>query len=336
MRIATTCTVALWAAASAGGAAAQEGGAPPVATPQATRTEAGLPEELRDAFTRTLAATSYAFECVLDSSSERGGARDEGAGGAAGAGGEAPRGPPREPTRIAGLWQAGKPTSVAIGELAGFRLDDQLVYRRGDDGGAIWKRFDSTSALIERGGGGRGGAQAGEQGGAQGGGAPATGSGGASPPSGTPSTSGGAMVPGGIPMRGLMQSRTLLQLAGVRAPHELIARIDALGGATFERVEAEGRVLWRAKLPPQLADDLGGVDRLRRLGAQSGRGGGNVDVDVTVELTLAGGRIATLDVLTVVHGQRRGDSLRTTRYALERFDEVTLEVPKAVLDLLAT
>ncbi|MBL8843492.1 MAG: hypothetical protein JNL90_18370 [Planctomycetes bacterium] len=336
-----------WFAAAAQEAppAGQEAPAAPAAP---IRANVALSGALLEALDATLAAKSYAFRCTSENrggggerggagggaagGGERGGAAGGGAagggerGGAAGGGERGGARDSREPVTVEGHWQAGSPTELKNGALAGFRLDDQLIYRRGDGAAASWERFDENEAISRRPGGGTaGGGSAG--GGTAGGG---TAGGGAT---------GGTMAAGGIPMTGFMMQRNLMQLAGTRPPHELLARLKAAGCATLEEVEVEGKKVWRATLDPRLADEFAGVDRLRRMAAQTGRGGGggggSNDLAVTVELTIAEGRIESLTIATLVK-TRRGESTRLTRYALSDFGAGNYEVPKAVLDLLAT
>lgn len=310
-----------WFAAAAQEAppAGQEAPAAP-ATP--IRANVALSGALLEALDATLAAKSYAFRCTTEN---RGGGGERG--GAAGGGGERGGGrESREPVTVEGHWQAGSPTELKNGALAGFRLDDQLIYRRGDGAAASWERFDESEAISRRPSGGTAG------GGTAGGGT----AGGGTAGGGT--ASGGTMAAGGIPMTGFMMQRNLMQLAGTRPPHELLARLKAAGCATLEEVEVDGKKVWRATLDPRLADEFAGVDRLRRMTAQTGRGGGgggNNDLAVTVELSIVDGRIESLSIATLVK-TRRGESTRLTRYALSDYGAGNYDVPKAVLDLLAT
>lgn len=332
-----------WFAAAAQEAppAGQEAPAAP-ATP--IRANVALSGALLEALDATLAAKSYAFRCTTENrggGGERGGAAGGGAagggerGGAAGGGERGGARDSREPVTVEGHWQAGSPTELKNGALAGFRLDDQLIYRRGDGAAASWERFDENEAISRRPSGGTaGGGTAG--GGTAGGGTAGGGTAGGGTAGG--GAAGGTMAAGGIPMTGFMMQRNLMQLAGTRPPHELLARLKAAGCATLEEVEVEGKKVWRATLDPRLADEFAGVDRLRRMTAQTGRGGGgggNNDIAVTVELSIADGRIESLSIATLVK-TRRGESTRLTRYALSDLGAGTYDVPKAVLDLLAT
>ncbi len=273
------------------------------AVPAAIRAPVALSPELLAAFQATLAAKNYAFSCA-----------NENKGGGAPVEGEKRRIGAREATRFEGRWQAGAPTELKNGGLTGFCLDDQLVYRRGESATALWERFDDSEALVPRASGGDDEA-----------------------PSAPRGTAGGAMMGGGTPMSGMMLKRNLMQLASTRPPHELLARLQAGGFTSIEQVEVDGRATWRGTLEQKLADEFAGVDRLRKMSAQVGRaGGGNADVTVTVELTLTDARIDTLTILTVVKTPKRGDSTRITRYRLHDFGASSYEVPKAVLDLLAT
>lgn len=320
---------ALAALCALGGASAAQEGAPvgqeaPAAPAAPIRANVALTGELRKAVEATLAAPNYAFRCTNENRNPEGaeGRRDGGERGGSERGGARES---REPVTIEGRWQAGSPTELKNGALVGFRLDNQLVYRRGEGANANWELFDEDAAISRRAEGGTAG------GGAAGGGT----AGGGTAGGGT--ASGGAMAAGGIPMTGLMMQRNLMQLSATRPPHELLARLLATGCASLEEVEVEGKKLWRATVDPRLADEFAGVDRLRRIGAQSGRGGGggNTELAVTVELSIADGRVDAFSITTVVK-LRRGDSTRITRYALTEFAAAAYEVPKTVLELLAT
>ncbi|MSR45699.1 MAG: hypothetical protein EXS13_01300 [Planctomycetes bacterium] len=289
---------------------------------------------------KTRAAKSYAFVATSESKGndsagggERGGSGER-AGGGERSGGS--RGGGDRVTRCEGSWQAGSPTRLVQGALTAFRIDDQLVYRKGDGAEFAWERFDEIALgdRMPRSGRGAGG-------GADAGGAPAAPG---APSGGTPAggapvgggAGGGAMVAGSRAATGMMQMRNVMALAALRAPHELLAKL-ANGVVDVKRREVDGKVIVDAVATPEFAQELAGVDRLNRMAAQSGRSGVDSPVTATIELRLdAAGMIEGLTVRTTVKSSRRGDQLRTLTYELSAFEQVSYEVPKGALDLLAT
>jgi len=288
---------------------------------------------------KTLAAKSYAFTCTTETVAAAGNPppAGEGGGDAGGRGGRGggernngDRNTGDRTTKVEGKFQAGSPTSLEVGSMQAFGIDDQLVYRRGDGPGAEWEKFDEVAAGERLGGNNRGGAT----GGATGGGAPSAG--GTTGGGTAGGAGGGAMVPGSRLPTGLMQSRTLFTLQATRPPHELVAKL-AGGIVEPKRREADGKVIFEGALAPALAQRYSGLDQVRRMGAQSGRGGGGTAAaTATVELVLgADGYVESVIVRATIKG-RRGDQLRTLTYRLRDFETTQYEVPKGALDLLAT
>jgi hypothetical protein len=109
------------------------------------------------------------------------------------------------------------------------------------------------------------------------------------------------------------------------------------GVAEVTRREVEGKVVLAAVTTPELAEFLAGGDRATRYAAQQGRRGGGARLTGTIELTFAAdGRLESFRVETIVHHERRGDQKRSLRYEFSAYETTEYEVPKAVLDLLAT
>ena len=297
---------------------------------------------------KTLAAKSYAFVATSESKGDEAAGGSERAGGGERSGGS--RGGGDRVTRCEGTWQAGSPTRLVQGALTAFRMDDQLVYRKGDGAAFSWERFDEIAMgdRMQRGGRGAGGggdaggepaAPGAPTGGAPTGGAPA---GGGSPAGGGATggavggAGGGTMVAGGRAATGMMQMRNVMALSALRAPHELLAKL-ATGVVDVKRREVDGKVIVDLIATPEFAQDLAGVDRLNRMAAQSGRSGVDTPVTATLEIRLdAAGMIEGLIVRTAVKSTRRGDQLRTLTYELSAFEQASYEVPKGALDLLAT
>lgn len=319
-------------------AAAQEA---PVPTPPATREldaarAATADPQLVGWLAKTLAAKSYAFHHISD-----GAAGERPAGGERGRrGGERPavEGGGRT-LKCDGAWQAGSPARLVQGALVAYRIDDQFVSRRGESPETPWERYDE-GLTAERMAARRSrdpGAQNGE---GEGGAAPAGGAG-TAPTGGSPPTAGGATpaggtLGGGIPLTGAMQLRNVMALAGVKLPHEILARLPT-GLVDVVRREADDKAFVTATATPELAEFLAGSDRLSRMAAQAGRRGGGAPITATVALRFAAdGRLEQLTVETIVHSERRGEQRRTLTWDLSAYETTQYEVPKAALDLLAT
>jgi hypothetical protein len=296
---------------------------------------------------KTLAAKNYAFTCTTETAAAPGSAPPAGEAGDAGGrgnrggggGGGAERNNSDRNTKVEGKWQAGSPTHLEVGAMQAFGIDDQLVYRRGEGTGSDWEKFDEIAAGERLGGNNRGGAQGGgATGGATGGGAPSAGgtTGGGTTGGATGGAGGGTLMPGSRMPTGLMQSRTLFTLQATRPPHELVARL-ASGIVEPKRREADGKVIFEGALTPALVQRYSGFDQVRRMSAQSGRGGGGTaPATATVELVLgADGYVESVTIRSTIKG-RRGDQLRTLTYRLRDFETTEYEVPKGALDLLAT
>ncbi len=334
---------------------------PPAPTaPIPTRSAAPSTITLGDACTKTVAAKSYAFDYASDVSTGAGGGEQPGASGAkraaAGNKGEAD-------VAITGASQLGSPVLLRRGALEAYRLDQQMVYRRGEGTNATWEVFDPTDpgngmpgtdgdgkdGKGRRDGKGgddrrarrRRGAQGGDDGagdGDGGGDGKKGGLGGGDEPKqpGTPA-GGGALVPGSTPATGMMLTRTLSQIAGLPVPVELLQKADA-SMSDVTREESGGKVQFRGTLDPKAAEEFSGMAGTRRLARQMGMpGGAGLKVSATMTVVVGAlGLVEEMKVDATIVGGARGDQKRTITYKLHDFDATKYEVPKAALAKLST